>query len=159
LYIIHFFVHTRFIVYYIFYLHYIFYCILYISLYNIHFVVHYIFYCILYISLYIIQFVVHYICYCTLYVLLYIIHFIAHYTFYCILYIFSFITSLLGVIQMHFNRSVVKRTSFLQQYSFCTCALSGPHDGQNGWPKHVAGWNKSECGKFIELRFVWIEFW
>ena len=26
---------------------------------------------------------------------------------------------------------------------------------QSGWPKHVAGWNKSECAKVRVLCFAW----
>ena len=29
-------------------------------------------------------------------------------------------------------------------FSFCTCILSLPDDSLSDWPKHVAGWNKSE---------------
>jgi len=34
--------------------------------------------------------------------------------------------------------------------------LSLPDDSRSDLPRHVAGWNKSECARVRELCFVWI---
>ena len=70
-----------------------------------------------------------------------------------LLYISSFATPFFGVIFMNLNRSGVKRRPHLQHFSFCTCIVSLPGDGQSDWPKHVAGWYKSESAKVRGLCF------